>query len=186
MILPTLLLERRSATGLALAAVLALTRFDHFATVPDASLAVFFLGGLLLGGAGAFTALFLLAFAVDLAAVEMEAWRAYCMTPAYWGLVPTYALLWLGGARLARQPDPLAPGPMLGLGVLLFTAAFFVSNLVWWAASHRFDLPFLAFWPAVAPYFLPYVFSGLTYLGAFAVLTRALPVWRPPVSTRSG
>lgn len=180
-----LLIDRKVATGLVLAAALALTRFDHFATVPDASLAVFLLGGLLLGGAGAFAALFVLAFAVDLAAVEVEAWRAYCMTPAYWGLLPTYALLWLGGTCLARQPDPLAPGRLLALGAVLFVIAFVVSNLSWWAVSHRFDLPFLAFWPAVARYLPPYVLSGLVYLGAFLVLTRAA-VWRQAVRPQSG
>jgi len=182
---PNLLLDRKVATGLALAAALALTRFDHFATVPDASLAVFLLGGLLLGGAGAFAALFALAFAVDLAAVEVEAWRAYCMTPAYWGLVPTYALLWLGGICLARQPDPLAPGRLLGFGAALFFVAFIVSNLSWWAVSHRFDLPLLEFWPAVARYLPSYVLSGLVYVGAFVVLMQA-PVWRQAVRPRSG
>lgn len=161
-----------------LATVLAATRFDHFGAVPDASLAVFLFGGLLLGSAGTFAALFVLAFAVDLAAVEVEAWRVYCMTPAYWGLVPTYALLWMGGRSLSRRPDALAPGPLLGLGLALFPVAFLISNLSWWALSHRFDLPFLDFWPAVAPYFLPYVLSGLVYLGAAVMLARAVPGWR--------
>lgn len=152
-------------TGLVLATVLAITRFDHFGAVPDASLAVFLLGGMLLGGALPFAALFALAFAVDFAAIEVEAWRAYCMTPAYWGLVPTYALLWWGGVGLARRDAPFAPRRLLPVGTLLFGFAFVVSNLSWWAFSHRFDMTLARFWPAVAPYLLPYVASGLFYLG---------------------
>ena len=41
---------------LLLAGLLALTRFDHFAPIPDASLAVFVLGGLWVGGGFAFAA----------------------------------------------------------------------------------------------------------------------------------
>ncbi|MBU3694119.1 MAG: hypothetical protein FGM40_04735 [Rhodocyclaceae bacterium] len=165
----------RVATAAGLALALASTRFDHFGAIPDASLAVFLLGGMLLGGAGAFAALFALAFATDLAAVEVDAWRAYCMTPAYWGLLPTYAMLWLGGAWLARRPEPLAPVRLLALGAALFSVAFMVSNLSWWAFSHRFDLPFFEFWPAVARYFPPYVLAGVFYLGAVALLAKAVP-----------
>jgi len=172
------------AAGLALA--LALTRFDHFGAVPDASLAVFLLGGMLVGGAGAFAALFALAFATDLAAVEVDAWRAYCMTPAYWGLLPTYAMLWLGGAWLARRPEPLAPVRLLALGASLFSAAFIVSNLSWWAFSHRVDMSFFEFWPAVAPYFPPYVLAGMFYLGAAALLAKAAPGERLPARAHGG
>jgi len=174
------------STGLALAAALAITRFDHFGAIPDASLAVFLIGGMLIGGALPFAALFALAFAVDLAAVEVESWRAYCMTPAYWGLVPTYGLLWLGGGSLARSPHPLTPARLMVAGVLLFAAAFVLSNLSWWAFSDRFDLPFSAFWLAVAGYFLPYLFSGLLYLGLFALAVHARPAWRAAIQLKAG
>lgn len=165
----------RLRTGLALAAALAITRFDHFGAVPDASLAVFLIGGMLLGGWGAFAALFAVAFAVDLAAVEVDAWRAYCMTPAYWGLVPTYALLWWGGLTLSRRVDAFAWRTGTAVAAVLFSGAFVVSNLTWWAFSHRFDMTFSDFWLAVARYYPPYVASGLFYTGLFLALRR-LPV----------
>jgi len=61
-------ISRRSLTFV-VAGLLLATRFDHFGALPDASLAVFLIGGMLLGGALPFAALFVLAFAVDLAAV---------------------------------------------------------------------------------------------------------------------
>ncbi|NBU58679.1 MAG: hypothetical protein EBS23_02655 [Betaproteobacteria bacterium] len=159
---------------LTLASLLVATRFDHFGAIPDASLAVFLLGGMLMGGAGAFAGLFALAFATDLAAIEVEAWRGYCMTPAYWGLVPTYALLWLGGAWLARRPDPLVLGRLALACVVLLSLAFVVSNLSWWAFSHRLDMPIADFWKAVAGYYPPYVSAGLLYLGIAGLVARSL------------
>ncbi len=156
----------------ALALTLAATRFDHLGAVPDASLAVFLLGGMLLGGWGAFAALFAVAFAVDLAAIEVDAWRAYCMTPAYWGLVPTYALLWWGGVTLSRRTDGASWRVLLPVAGALFSVAFVISNLTWWAFSPRFDLSFGDFWLAVARYYPPYVVSGLLYTGLFLALRR--------------
>lgn len=178
--------DTRLAIGLGLAASLAATRFEHFGAIPDASLAVFLMGGMLLGGVLPFAALFALAFAVDLAAVEVESWRAYCMTPAYWGLLPTYGLLWLGGRSLARSPHPFAPTRLLTVGAVLFAAAFVLSNLSWWALSQRFDLPFTAFWVAVAGYFPPYLVSGLFYLGLFALVMHVRPAWRTVTRPQAG
>lgn len=165
--------DARITSGLGLAVLLAATRFDHFGAIPDASLAVFLVGGLLVGGALPFAALFALAFAVDLAAIEVEAWRAYCMTPAYWGLVPTYAMLWLGGAWLARSDAAFEARRMLPVGALLFSLAFVVSNLTWWASSHRFDMAFGEFWLSVARYYPAYIGSGLLYVAIAALVARA-------------
>lgn len=170
--------DSRITSGLGLAVLLAATRFDHFGAVPDASLAVFLIGGMLLGGAIPFAAMFALAFAVDLAAVEFEAWRAYCMTPAYWGLVPTYAMLWWGGAWLGRAADPLQARRLLPAGLGLFSVAFVVSNITWWAFSHRFDMSFSDFWLSVARYYPAYVGSGALYLALAALVSRtAAPVY---------
>jgi hypothetical protein len=171
-------ISRRSLTFI-VAGLLLATRFDHFGAVPDASLAVFLLGGMLLGGAGAFAGLFMLAFAVDLAAIEVDAWRAYCMTPAYWGLLPTYALLWLGGAWLGRAPHLQSAQRLLPVALGLFSMAFLLSNLSWWAFSHRFDLSFADFWLAVARYYPPYVAAGMLYVGLFAVAARSVVRPRP-------
>lgn len=168
-----LLHDPRALRGCGLAALLALTRFDHFGAIPDASLAVFLLGGLWLGGALPFAALFVLAFATDLAAVEVDAWRAYCMTPAYWGLLPTYALLWWGGVRLGQQPEGVSAPGLLAAAGGLFSLAFVVSNISWWAASHRFDLAFADFWLAVARYYPPYVAAGLLYVAGVALLRKS-------------
>jgi len=159
---------------LLLAGLLALTRFDHFAPIPDASLAVFVLGGLWVGGGFAFAALFALAFGVDVLAVGLDEARAYCMTPAYWGLLPTYGLLWLAGRHLARQANPFAWTRLLAVSTTAFSLAFVMSNLSWWLLSPRFDLPFVEFWQAVARYYPAYLGGALLWLLLSTLLAQGI------------
>jgi len=90
--------------GLALAALLAMTRGQHFASVnlPSASWAVFFLAGVLVRPKWVFPALFLEASLLDFAAIQWAGVSNWCMSPAYWMLVPAYGSLWLGGRLYAR------------------------------------------------------------------------------------
>lgn len=93
-----------------LALAMAATRIHHFAAIPDASWAVFFVGGFYLRAQQrrAFPALILIAFLADwyaISAAGIDFLGHYCVSPAYWLLLPAYLTLWLGGAWLAaRQP----------------------------------------------------------------------------------
>ena len=155
-----------------LALAMAGTRMSHFGSgtlLPDASLAVFFLGGTLLRRWSYFAGLFLLAFVIDLAVAPGAQETAWCLSPAYWGLLPAYGALWLAGRALAARAGsyPLADSLMLALAGI--GAAFLISNLTWYLASGSIDgLGFGAFWLAVARYFPPYAGSALLYL---------LPAW---------
>ena len=96
---------KHSGVFAALVLLLAATRYNHFGSavsLPDASLAVFFLGGFFLArrawpGLLAFVFLLLEAGGMDYYATATQGVSDWCITPAYWFLVPTYASLWLGG-----------------------------------------------------------------------------------------
>ncbi len=90
--------------GIALAALMAMTRGQHVASVdlPSASRAVFFLAGVLLRSKWVFPALFVEASLLDFAAMQWAGVSDWCMSPAYWMLVPAYGSLWLGGQLFAR------------------------------------------------------------------------------------
>jgi len=99
---------RRFALFALLALSMAATRFGHVGSVwlpPDASWAVFFLGGFYLGREWrwALGALLIDAVAVDCLAVRNYGVSNYCVTLAYWFIVPAYSVLWLGGAWLRRH-----------------------------------------------------------------------------------
>ncbi|CAD7723512.1 hypothetical protein LMG31884_35850 [Xanthomonas hydrangeae] len=91
-----------------LAIAMAATRINHFAPVPDASWAVFFIGGFHLAARSklAFPLLMLLAVAVDWLVITNQGlsfWQHYCVSPAYWCLIPAYFALWAGGVWLRRH-----------------------------------------------------------------------------------
>ncbi|HLT04436.1 MAG TPA: hypothetical protein VK019_05675 [Pseudomonas sp.] len=104
--MPVLSSRAQLLIGLALAALLAMTRGHHFASVeslPSASWAVFFLAGALLRSRWAFPALFLEAVALDFGALWSGAVSDWCLSPAYWLLVPAYGALWFGGRLFADR-----------------------------------------------------------------------------------
>lgn len=94
----------RSLTLLAvLAIVMVITRSHHFGShlsLPDASWALLFLAGFYLRGQfrWAFPLLMLEAVAIDYCAIRYFGVSNYCVTPAYWFILPAYAALWTGGA----------------------------------------------------------------------------------------
>src|SRR5688572_6444331 len=92
--------------GLALALLMAATRFYHFGTathLPDASLAVFLLAGFYLRRWSLFAAYIAEAALIDYLAIAYGGVSDWCATPAYVFLVPAYASAWCAGAWYARR-----------------------------------------------------------------------------------
>ena len=150
-----------------LAILLTLTRTSHFGTsaiLPDASLAVFLLGGFLLQRSCGFAVLLAAAFGADVLSAQTATEAGWCLTPAYVGLVPTYGVLWLAGRWLAktRQLDFFHAAGVASLAIAL---AFVISNATWYAFSGTAgNLGITDFALAVAKYFPPYLGSAMLYL----------------------
>lgn len=130
-----------------LALVMALTRFPPSAQtlhLYDASWAVFFAAGFYLTAQWrwAFPALMGLAVAVDYVAIQHMNISNYCVTLAYWFLVPTHIALWLGGAWLQQHAQQNLRGAALLIGSLWASAslAFLISNgSFYWIGSRVAD-----------------------------------------------
>lgn len=91
--------------GIVLAILMVATRGNHVASIhalPSGSWAVFFLAGALLRPRWAFAAFFALAVAVDFSSMTLERIAGTCMSPAYWMLLPAYAVLWGSGRLYSR------------------------------------------------------------------------------------
>ncbi len=98
--------------------------------LPDASWAVFLLGGFYLRTWWPFALLFLEAVLVDWSVVRLAGVSDYCFTPAYIALLPSQAVLWLGGTWYAGR-HRLALGTLLSLATIFTLSvglAFLVSN----------------------------------------------------------
>jgi len=169
------------AIAFALAALMAATRFHHFGSalhLPDASLAVFFLGGLYLRRPLAFGAYAALAALLDYLAIAQAGVSDWCVTPAYAFLLPAYACLWWAGVWCSRhERHGWRRYPRIAGALLLATVlAFLISNASFYGLSGYFGELSLAEYAArVARYFPPYLVSAMAYVAA-AVLFEALIV----------
>lgn len=103
------------------------TRSSHAGTavdLPDASWTVFFLAAFYLRSAALFPVFMLGAWLTDLSAVGAGGVSDFCLTPAYFTLVPAYGALWLAGSWYAgvhrdRWSTILPLAGIFGLGVAL-------------------------------------------------------------------
>lgn len=126
---------------LGLAFSMLLTRGSHTVTpfsLPDASLAVFLLGGLWLKRWRWFVAFFALGTVIDFGAAALDPMQGFCLTNGYWGLIPSYAAMWMGGLWLTKQRDAFAPIPYMMVSIVTTITAFVISTQTYYLFSGRF------------------------------------------------
>ena len=154
---------------IALMALMAATRFHHFGTpfaLPDASLAIFFLAGLWLGGRYLFAALLVEAGLIDYLAITKLGVSDFCVSQAYVFLIPTYAAMWLGG-KWCRQFETQTPTALAQQFIALVVAtssAFLISNGSFYILSGRYpEGNWAQYIERFAMYYPPYMTSTLIY-----------------------
>jgi hypothetical protein len=167
----------------ALVLLMAMTRYNHFGSamaLPDASYAVFFLGGLFLGrvrGALLILALLLLEAAlVDYYAINFREMSGWCVTSAYSFLVFAYGALWFVGRWFAPRHDLTAKGlsGLLLAAVAAGSAAFLIANVSFYLLAGYFDsMSVVQYVSSVAQYYLPYVAVTVFYV-TLAVAVQSL------------
>lgn len=175
--------------GLALAALMAATRMHHFGSplhLPDASLAVFLLAGFFIASPLFFAGLLLEAGALDYVAITHLGVSDYCVTPAYWFLIPTYAVLWYAGRHYARihQYGLRSLGIFAAISFAAVSVAFLISNGAFYVFSGYFaEMSMAEYVARLAQYYGPYLTGAVVYLVP-AVLLYALTS-RPAVAAES-
>ena len=135
----------------AIAFFMLLTRGSHVLTsvsLPDASLVLFLLGGMYLGTglksrAAWFAGFFALATVIDFGAAAIDPAQGFCLTNGYWGLIPSYAALWLGGLWLANRKDAFQKDafdvvPYALVSMCATFVAFVISTQTYYLFSGRF------------------------------------------------
>lgn len=187
---------RSIAIFAALAALMAATRFNHFGSavsLPDASLAVFFLGGLYLSRSArvsmvAFIALILEAGLIDYYATSIQGTSDWCMTPAYWFLIPTYGSLWFVGRWLAHRhtmkghtvEGPMESKALIGFVVAAWAAnsfAFVFSNAAFYLFSEHFaTMSVVEYTSSVAQYYVSYVSVAQLYIACAVAMYMAVDI----------
>jgi hypothetical protein len=165
----------------ALVLLMAVTRGSHFGSafaLPDATLAIFLVAGFMLPrftlpALLAFVFLLLEAGGLDYYAIAYRGVSDYCVSPAYWFLIPTYASMWLGGRWFAtRQKNSWDSLALFGgVSWLTTTVAFLISNGSFFLLSGRFtDMSPAEYAARVAKYYPSYLGGSLMYLALAAVV----------------
>ena len=164
-----------------LSLVMMMTRFHHEGSafsLPDTSLAVFFLAGIFLKSPLSYWVLLVLATAVDYIAITALSVSSYCISPAYIFLVPTYAALWFGGRFIKQTPHRslMHYAAVLALTVTLSSSiAFLISNgSFYWFSGKVSGIGIVDYALELTGEFSSYVGATLFYvlsgLGANALL----------------
>lgn len=159
--------------------LMAATRVHHFAAVPDASWAVFFIGGFYLRAwtRWAFPLLMALAVLVDawvIGSAGLDFWGHYCVSPGYAMLLPAYFAMWAGGLLLARD-YPGAGAGALARAAVLVVAAVAVCHLLaqgafYWTSDSVPSPSVAGWWKNYRDWFGPYLATTALYVGLAAAL----------------
>jgi hypothetical protein len=166
--------------ALALMFLMAVTRFHHFGTafsLPDASLAVFFLAGLWLGGRYLFLALLIEAGLIDYVAITQFAVSDFCISSAYVFLIPTYGLLWLAGQWAAGYNSLSVAGGARQLALLFMasTGAFVISNGSFFLLSDKVgEFSWVHYLDGFVSYYPSYLLATVIYAVLAVVLVNFL------------
>jgi hypothetical protein len=144
-------LSRPIAIGLFLFLTLLMvtTRFKHFGDalhLPDASMAVFFLGGLYLRRHLAFVFFLLLSVLLDYVSIHYAGVSDFCVTAAYAFLPLAYGALWYGGRLYSRELSG-SWGSLFGAWAVALVCAsmsFAISNASFYWLGGRYAHPHMA------------------------------------------
>ena len=128
------------------ALVMIATRFNHFGDalhLPDASMALFFLGGLYLRKHLAFLGFVVLSVLIDWYSVSYAGVSDFCITVAYAFLPLAYAVLGYAGRLLApRYNGSLASHGLVFAGIVVSaTLSYAVSNGAFYWLGGRYTEP---------------------------------------------
>ncbi|MDO4710278.1 MAG: hypothetical protein Q4B94_10890 [Pseudomonadota bacterium] len=176
---------------MALIAFMAVTRFNHFDALPDGSWAAFFIGGHALRRftAWAFPLLMLLAITVDVWVIQGQGisfWQHYCVSIAYWMLIPAYFCLWAGGMWLAGQTGSAAKRIALGAISLLLAVALcqlISQGSFYWLSDSVPHKSFSGWFRNYSTWLWPYLQTTTLYVAAAAGIGAAFAAIARPTQT---
>jgi hypothetical protein len=108
--------------------LMTLTRGSHLLSslsLPDASFALFLIGGMLLKKPKWFISLFMLSVAIDLATLSINSAYQIPINFSYWGLLPSYGIMWFFGLHIANTKSFLK---FTAFGVIATLITFVIST----------------------------------------------------------
>lgn len=166
--------------GFALVVMMLLTRSHHWASIhslPDASWAIFFLLGVYVRALWVVPALIAASVVIDYVAITWGGVSDFCVSPAYWLLIPAYAVLFAGGRFYAQGHRLSLMGlfRLMGVALVVVAVAQLLTTGGFYFFSGRFDEPTLAgLILRLEKYFPPMLGTFALYLGVAVVVHLAV------------
>lgn len=156
----------------------------HFGPIPDASWAAFFLGGFYLRGWSrwAFPVFMTLAVLADYVVISgqgMDFFAHYCMSAAYWFLIPAYFALWFGGLLARRYYNATEGADTSGKVLAVLAASLFASVVLchllsqgsfYWISDSVANPTFAGWWKNYSDWFVPYLRTAAIYVGLAVIV----------------
>lgn len=162
-----------------LALVMAATRINHFAVFPDASWAVFFVAGFYLNRwmRWAFPLLLVEAVLVDYFVISSQGlsfWNHYCVSAAYWFLIPAYFGLWFGGTWLDRHFAGISlrsAGLLAASALVAVSVCFVISNgSFYWLSANVPTRSFAGWLTNMGDWYFAYLLTTCAFIGEAALI----------------
>jgi hypothetical protein len=160
---------------LSLIVLMIVTRGSHFLTelsLPDASLVIFLILGILAPSLILFALFFIMGSLIDFGTAAFDITKAFFLTDGYWGLIPTYYLMFISG-QLIKSKN-LLKNINVFLIILLgsTTFAFIISTNTYYMYSGRFGFPsfmesIIQGWNYYPGYLVPNIIYGLIFYGIY-------------------
>ncbi len=116
------------STFIFLFSLMTITRGSHLLTsisLPDASFALFLIGGMLLKKPKWFISLFILSVVIDLVTLSINSAYPIPINFGYWGLLPSYGIMWFFGLRNVNTKSFIN---FIMLSLLATLIAFLIST----------------------------------------------------------
>jgi len=166
------------ARWLPLALLMLATRFYHIGSawhLPDASWAIFFLGGFYLRPAF-FALLAVEAVAIDFTFFAMGG-STYCLSSAYGFQLPAFAALWFGGYQLVQQGR--RDWRFFAIGVrnwwLAASVAYVLTNgSFYWLSGKFVDLNWATYAQNFSHWYAAFISRPMLYLVLAAIMHAAM------------
>ena len=160
---------------LSLIVLMIVTRGSHFLTelsLPDASLVIFLILGILAPSLILFALFFIMGSLIDFGTAAFDITKAFCLTDGYWGLIPTYYLMFISG-QLIKSKNLLNNINVFLIILLGSTSlAFIISTNTYYMFSGRFGNPsfiesIIQGWNYYPGYLVPNIIYGLIFYGIY-------------------
>ena len=172
--------RQQIAISLVLVLMMLLTRSHHWASIhslPDASWAIFFLLGIYVRALWVVPALIAASVVIDYVAITWGGGSDFCVSPAYWLLIPAYLVLFAGGRFYVRRHSLSLLGlfRLVSIALAVVVIAELLTSGGFYFFSGRFAEPTLAgFIPRFEQYFPRMLGTFALYLGVAAIVHVAL------------